>query len=114
MGSAANAVKHSAKEHNVEGMVFENVIIKKSSDVSGQDWFAYFAGSLVLEQGAHKGGVHPLGQQVMPVGLGGSGSGAPMHFVDGGLVGALDDHLVDADVGRAAGHPNEGLTDVFG
>ena len=36
-----------------------------------------------------------------------------IHLVDRGLVGALDDHLVDGDMSRAIGHPHHGFGDIL-
>ena len=40
-------------------------------------------------------------------------SRAAMDFVDGGLVGAFDEQLVDVDVRRAARHPDQSFSDVL-
>ena len=47
-------------------------------------------------------------------GLLGSAGGAPVDLVQGGLVGALDDEFIDADMGRAARDPKDCFGDVFG
>src|SRR5947207_12951782 len=39
---------------------------------------------------------------------------SPMDFMDGRLVGAFDDHFVDANVRRTAGGPDQRFGDVFG
>jgi hypothetical protein len=39
---------------------------------------------------------------------------APMNFVNGRLVGTLDDHLVDANMRRTTRRPKQGFGDVFG
>ena len=40
--------------------------------------------------------------------------GPPVQLVDGRLVGAFDDHLVDAHMRRTARHPHERFGDVLG
>src|SRR5687768_13325771 len=36
-----------------------------------------------------------------------------MDFMDGSLIGAFDEHLINVDVRRTAGHPNQRFSDVL-
>jgi hypothetical protein len=41
-------------------------------------------------------------------------SGAPVDFMDRSLVGRLDDHFINTYMRRTRGHPDHGLSHVFG